>query len=62
MSNNLLEMPGRQAQPDRTTPTRVTRAQRAWLRRVLGVKLPRRRRAAVAGGSKSGPITMQEAA
>jgi hypothetical protein len=62
MSNNLLEMPVRQAQADQPTSPRITRAQRKWLRRVLGIELPRRRRAAATRGPSTGCTTMKEAA
>jgi hypothetical protein len=61
MSNNLLDFPARQAQPVQTTPVRVTRAQREWLRRVLDIKVPRRRRAAAVGSSSARP-TLKDAA
>lgn len=38
MSSNMIEFPARPTQP---TTTRVTRAQREWLRRVLNIEVPR---------------------
>jgi hypothetical protein len=61
MSSNLLELPVRQARPEPTTPARLTRAQRRWIRRVLGVQLPRRRTAATVG-SRGDRTAMKEAA
>ncbi len=42
------ELPGLQPQPGQTTAAAVARAQRRWIRRFLGIQVPRRRTAGAA--------------